>query len=275
MIDLHCHSTHSDGLFSVSALLEQALKRSISMLALTDHDTVSGVSLLQSLAKEKPLSIIPGIEISVRWRKHDIHILGLNINIKHPHIEQVILEQKLRRWQRAEAIAGSLEELGVSEPLRAAIELAGHEHLTRPHFAQVLVNAGFVKDRNQAFKQYLKRGKPAYYPCQWVSLDDAVESINTSGGIAVIAHPKKYGLTNTKLRQLIDEFTDAGGQGIEVVSGNQSRDEIKEITAFCLEYDMLASTGSDFHGGPEKKIRLGGQPKLPDDLKPIWSVWAT
>lgn len=275
MIDLHCHSTYSDGLLSVSSLLDQALARSVSMLALTDHDTVAGVLELQSLANNTPLMVVPGIELSVRWRKYDIHIVGLQIDIQHPVIGEVISTQKLRRRQRAEDIANSLEQLGVHEPLKAAIELAGHDHLARPHFAQVLVNDGYVKDRAQAFKQYLKRGKPAYHPCQWISIEEAVEAIKASGGVAVLAHPQKYGLTQTKLRQLIEAFVSAGGEGIEVVSGFQNADGIKQIAAFCREYDMLASTGSDFHGGPETQVGLGGQQKLPENLQSVWSLWTT
>ncbi|WP_367605819.1 PHP domain-containing protein [Legionella sp. W05-934-2] len=275
MIDLHCHSTYSDGFLSVTALSQQALSRSVTMLALTDHDTVAGVSELQQITQDKPITIIPGIEISIRWNKHDIHILGLQIDIDNPLIKEVVVEQKLRRRQRANSIAESLAQLGVPDPLRAAIELAGHDHLARPHFAQVLVNAGYVKDRAQAFKRYLKRGRPAYHACQWISLAEAVHAIKGSGGIAVLAHPQKYGLTQTKLRQLIEEFKDVGGEGIEVVSGNQNIEGIKLIAAFCQEYGMLASSGSDFHGGPETQVGLGGQPKLPENIQPVWSLWTT
>ena len=152
---------------------------------------------------------------------------------------------------------------------------AVHNHLARPHFAQVLVDAGYVKDRAQAFQRYLKRGKPAYHDCQWITLADAVEAIKVSGGIAILAHPQKYGLTQTKLRALIEDFIDVGGEGIEVVSGNQSRESINQIANICREYDMLASTGSDFHGGPETQVGLGGQPRIPENLIPVWSLWKT
>ncbi len=275
MIDLHCHSTYSDGFLSVQALLDLAVSRGVSMLALTDHDTVDGVAELIHLAENKPLKPVPGIEISVRWRKYDIHIIGLQIDIHHPQIKQVVSEQKLRRKERAEAIANSLEQLGVRNPLEAAIENAGHSHLARPHFAQVLVDAGYVKDRAQAFQLYLRRGKPAYHLCQWVSLAEAVKAITESGGVATLAHPQKYGLTQTKLRELIEAFVDAGGKAIEVVSGSQDREGIKQIAAFCQEYGMLASTGSDFHGGPETRVFLGGQAKLPENLGTVWSLWTT
>jgi len=271
MIDLHCHSNFSDGLLPPHQLLEKANDAGVKILALTDHDTVEGCKLLRTL--ETSIRIINGIELSVRWKKYDIHILGLNIDIDNEAITDLINQQSESRILRARQIAECIETLGIDDVFNKACLLAGHNRIGRPHFAQLFVNEGKVKDMQSAFKRFLGRGKPAYVPTPWISITEAVEGINNAGGHAVIAHPLKYGLTNTRLNGLITEFKEAGGSGMEVVSGEMTQQEVDTLAGLCLRYELLASTGSDYHGDKISRISLGRQRKLPLNCTPVWHQW--
>jgi predicted metal-dependent phosphoesterase TrpH len=272
IIDLHCHSIFSDGLLSPEELIAKAQKHQVNCLALTDHDTMAGYQRLHDAAIGKDISVIHGIELSARWKKHDVHILGYQISLT-TEFSQLIEQQNTLRVLRAQQIGLLLENLGVKEPYRKAGELAGHSRVARPHFAQVLINEGMVKDMKSAFKRFLGRGKSAYVPTQWISIQEAIAGINNAGGQAVLAHPLKYGLTRTKLHELISDFNDSGGAGIEVISGEMTRPEINEMAALCVRFDLLASSGSDYHGDPISRVRLGCQQPLPSQCTPIWHNW--
>lgn len=273
MIDLHCHSTHSDGLLSPALLLERAKQNGITHLALTDHDTVAGVMALQQMAQDPAIQIIPGIELSVQWKKYDVHILGLNINVHAPALQAAISEQLERRVLRAQAIGKALEGCGIADAYAKTCELAGHPKVGRAHFAQLLIKAGYVRDMKAAFKTYLAKGKVAYVPVTWINLKTAVEVIQAAGGHAVIAHPLKYKLTRTKLHELLQEFKDLGGAGIEVISGDSMAEDIDKLAKLCKKFLLLASTGSDYHGEGLSRVALGRQKMLPNDCVPIWSAW--
>lgn len=273
MIDLHCHSHFSDGHLSPDALLEKAMTAGIKYLALTDHDTTAGLSLLHQAAAFKDIEIIDGIELSTRWKKYDIHILGLRIDPEHDAMIRVIEQQNTSRIQRALEISLRLLDCGVENAYEKACDVAGHTRVGRPHFAQVLVNEQIVSDFAQAFKSYLIRGRRAYVPTEWISVEEAVDCIHKSHGFAVIAHPLKYKLTRSKLYELMTWFKSVGGDGIEVVSGASSSYEVKELAGICQRFDLFASSGSDFHG-EGSQISLGRQQALPLNCTPIWEQWA-
>lgn len=274
MIDLHCHSTYSDGRHSPEELILKAQANGLQCLALTDHDTTSGLDDLHAAGKRlaADITLINGIELSVGWRTHVIHILGLNLK-NYQRLDAVINQQNENRIHRAEQISHALGACGVEDAYDKARELAGHERVGRPHFAQVLVNEKKARDFQGAFRQYLGRGRQAYVPTAWMSAEEAVAAIHDAEGLAVIAHPLKYGLTRTKLHELIRLFKDAGGDGIEVVSGEMTPVQIQEIAGLCLRFDLLASSGSDFHGDALSRISLGRQAQLPVNCKPIWHDW--
>jgi len=271
--DLHCHSYFSDGILSPEALLQKALEAKIDLLALTDHDTIDGVERLRDAARQHPITIIDGVELSVRWKMHDIHVLGLNLDRTHPTLLALLLKQNTQRIERAKLIAKRLEETGVQSIFQKACDIAGHERVGRPHLAQVLINEGVVKDMSTAFKKYLGRGKLAYVPTTWLSIDEAVTGILQSGGWAVIAHPLKYKLTRSKLHGLIGDFKRSGGQGIEVVAGEINKTQIDEMAGLCIRFDLLASTGSDYHNESYSRVKLGQQFLLPSNCQPIWEKW--
>lgn len=271
MIDLHCHSTFSDGSFSPEELIEKAQKNQIKCLSLTDHDTVSAYPRLHQAAQNTGIQIVQGIEFSTRWKKYDIHILGYQLNLSD-ELTETIERQSASRIARAQQIGASLETMGVERAYEKACALAGHERVGRPHFAAVLLQEGRVRDMQAAFRQFLGRGRGAYVPTPWISLREAVAAIAKAGGQAVVAHPLKYGLTRTKLHELIIEFKDAGGAGIEVVSGEMTVSQISDVAALCLRFDLLASSGSDYHGDSSRTY-LGRQQQLPAFCTPIWHDW--
>lgn len=272
MIDLHCHSVFSDGALTPEELLQRAQFKQIKCLSLTDHDTIEAYQRLNEAALDSGVTIINGIELSVRWKKYDIHILGYQI--KHtPELFSLLERQTNSRILRAEQIGDALESYGIENAYVKACELAGHKRAARPHFAKVIVNEGKARDMQAAFKQYLVRGRKAYIPTPWISIEEAVSGINNAGGQAVIAHPLKYGLTRTKLHELIIEFKEVGGAGLEVVSGDMNTTEIKEMAGMCIRFDLLASSGSDFHSDAVSRVALGSQQKLPTICTPIWHNW--
>lgn len=272
MIDLHCHSINSDGMHTPAELIAKAQAQQLRVLSLTDHDTVAGYGALTAAAGDFGITIINGIELSTRWKKHDIHILGYQLN--HTQVLFDMIEQQNNsRIERAQEIGVALQQLGVDDAYAKACDLAGHKRVGRPHFAKVLINEGKTRDMKSAFKQYLGRGRGAYVPTPWASVADAVACIIACGGQAVIAHPLKYGLTRSKLHELINDFKDAGGVGIEVVSGEMTVTEVKEMAATSMRFKLLASSGSDFHGDAVSRIGLGRQRQLPELCTPIWHDW--
>lgn len=272
MIDLHCHSYFSDGALSPEELIKKALDQQLQCLSLTDHDTVEGYARLESAAATTPIKIINGIEFSTRWKKYDIHILGYRIH-HTPDLLNLIQRQSERRIERARQIGEALGLSGVMDSFEKACELAGHQRVGRPHFAKVLINEGKTRDMKSAFSQFLAKGKSAYVPTSWISVQEAVEGIVKSGGQAVIAHPLKYGLTRSKLHELINEFKEAGGEGLEVVSGEMTVSDIREMAGCCLKFNLLASSGSDYHGDTLSRINLGRQRQLPEHCVPVWHQW--
>lgn len=276
MIDLHCHSYFSDGLHSPELLLKKALSAGVRMLALTDHDTMAGLKRLRKAAAVESAApvIISGIELSTRWKKQDIHIIGLQVSEHESGLEALIQQQQKRRKLRSFAIAERLQAvLGLSDVYQKACDVAGHEWLARPHFAQVLINEGVTQDIQSGFKRYLGRGRPAYIETNWVGVEEAVSAIIKAGGHAVIAHPLKYDLSQTKLNTLITLFKAAGGAALEVVSGDTTRAQSEMLAGFCQRYDLLASSGSDFHGDLISRTPLGAQPQLPLNCTPLWQPW--
>ncbi|RMX03224.1 PHP domain-containing protein [Legionella jordanis] len=273
MIDLHCHSHFSDGKLSPEALLNKAIQSNVQILALTDHDTINGLESLHKAAIDSSVTIINGIELSARWKKHDVHVLGLNINHQDVDLDALIQQQNQNRINRALQIGEQMKFCGVEQAYSKACELAGHERVGRPHFAQVLVNEGVVKDFDSAFKRFLGRGRPAYVRTTWLTLAEAVSGIKKANGEAVLAHPLKYGLTKTKLHELITDFKEVGGNGLEVISGEMTALQINDMAGLCQRFQMLASTGSDYHGDALSRVSLGRQQQLPLNCTPIWRQW--
>lgn len=270
-VDLHCHTTASDGLLSPHDILQRAFENKLDILAITDHDTLDGYFEAKAyLDKTKlPLKLIPGVEISCRWREFEIHILGLNVNPDHPPFQELIAGQKQRRIQRAEKIAAILEKRGFDKPLERTQALAGSGALTRAHFALYLVEQGVATTQGEVFKHYLAKGKTGYVDFEWPSLQTVVQSIQAAGGKAVIAHPMRYNFTSRRTRKLIQEFKSYQGIGLEVAISQQTTRERYTLTQWAQEFNLEASCGSDFHR-PSTWRDLGKNLDLSKNLVPIW-----
>ena len=272
-IDLHCHSTNSDGAFKVKELLDMALKNGGKYLALTDHDTLSGIPEARIYAKEIGLNFIPGVEISVTWNHSLVHIIGLNINEKDQTLIDNLQHLQNGRITRGQKIAEKLAKLGIPDALNGAMKYCSDpKALSRTHFLRFLTENGYAKS-NRAFDKYLAPGKPAYVAHEWASLENAVKWITASGGTAVIAHPCRYKFTRTKLLKLINDFKSYGGVGIEVVSSSHSLDDALHIAHIAKESNLFASIGSDFHNITNNFARahVGVNYPLPPNCTPIYS----
>lgn len=273
-IDLHSHTTASDGRFEPNQLIDRALEFNINVLAITDHDTVDGLSPAHAYieAGQYPIILINGIEFSTVWQNKDIHIVGLNIDSKNVALTALIEKQKQHRIYRAELIAERLAKAtrpGVLEEVQA---IAGHAPITRAHFAKWLVDEGYVKSMQQVFKKYLTRNNPGYVPPTWCSMADAIEAIHAAGGQAVLAHPGRYDLTAKWLKRLISAFVEAGGDAMEVAQPQQAPQEKRTLGDYAIQYNLLASQGSDFHY-PSPWMELGRNLWLPAGVEPVWKDW--
>ena len=277
--DLHCHSTVSDGLLSPTELVARAAWRDVKVLALTDHDDISGLDEARAAALQRGMQFINGVEISVSWRAHTLHIIGLQIDPASEPLMEGLRSIRTGRGARAKLMAESLAKSGIGGALEGAYRYAGNPGIIgRTHFARFLVESGHCKDVRSVFKNYLVKGKPGYVPHQWASLPDAIEWICGSGGVAVLAHPGRYTsgrkpMGQKTLRELLREFSDLGGQGIEVVCGSHTPEQYAEFARYAQEFDLLASCGSDFHGPGESYRDLGHLPDFPLECRPVWQAW--
>lgn len=270
MIDLHTHSTASDGSYTPAELISRASEAGITQLALTDHDTVSGLAEARSASIEQGISLIPGIELSARWGTQTLHIVGLGIDPSGDSLRKAITQTQQTRIDRGRTIGKKLEQTGVHNAYLHTCQLAGSELIGRAHFARYLVSLGLAKDFNQVFKRYMVRGKPGYAPAHWMEMDQAVAQIHGSGGIAVLAHPMRYNLGGSKRRKVVEAFAMAGGEAIEVVAGRTNAAEIEIVARLAFEFNLLASVGSDFHGPDKPWVQLGKLPRLPSNCQPVW-----
>jgi len=260
-IDLHCHSTASDGLLKPEELVARAASNGVEILALTDHDGVSGLADARSKAESEGVRFVDGVEISVTWEGSTVHIVGLQIDPEDPVLRSGLESIREGRARRAEKMGDALEAAGIPSLI------------SRSHFARHLVKTGRAPDVKSVFQRYLVKGKPGFVPHRWASLGDAVSWIRASGGIAVVAHPGRYNFSKPELHAFLAEFRDCGGVGIEVVTGSHSPEQYCEFARIAREFGFAASRGSDYHGKGESRADLGALPQLPDDLKPVWHDW--
>lgn len=272
IFDLHCHTHFSDGILSPEAVIARAKERGVTVLAITDHDTIAALGIAQKAALDAGITLISGIEFSSQWGKGGVHILGLGIDVNSPALIAAVKFQEQARNARALAIADRLSKAGFPGALSGAQEIAGNATLGRPHFAQYLVAVGAVKNINAAFKKYLGAGKPADVKYQWPLMDQVIAWIHAAGGVAVLAHPAKYELTRTKMCALVDSFVAAGGDALEVISGLQPMALTEDLLRIANERSLHASCGSDFHIPDQPWQELGSFGRLPAHAKPVWEL---
>ncbi|QDF68565.1 PHP domain-containing protein [Shewanella sp. SNU WT4] len=271
VVDLHSHTTASDGRLTPAQLVQRAAEKGVHMLAITDHDSVAAMipAHAANQALEQPLTLINGAEISTRWYSYDIHVVALNIDIHNPQLQDFLDNQAVLRDQRAQEIGVRLAKVGIEGAYDAAKAFADGAVISRGHFARFLIEKGYATDNAGVFKKYLAKGKTGYVPNNWGDMASAIDIIHQAGGLAVLAHPSAYQLSGKWLRRLVTEFKDAGGDAMEVVLGQQNLDDRANLVALSHKHELLTSVGSDFHfvGG---WVELGRNLFLPAGLNWVW-----
>ena len=283
-IDLHLHSTASDGRLAPRELVALLAQRGVKVFALTDHDTVAGLPEAAAAAAEHGLHLLPGAELSAEWLGRTIHVVGLGIQPEAPTLVAMLERLAGCRAARATLIAARLDRAGA--PGTAALEQAlaavggpspgstGLARVTRTHLARALVALGAAPDLDAAFTRWLGQRGRAYVPAGWPSLDEVTAAIVAAGGAPVLAHPLRYTLSSGQRRRLAQEFKAAGGAALEVVVGGHAATQVEAATGLALRAGLAGSIGSDFHD-PAFPWNLPGRlAKLPEAVAPVWTRWA-
>lgn len=269
--DLHTHSTASDGTLPPEELLSRAAERGVELLSLTDHDTVAGIDLLKGHPLLDTVRLMSGVELTASWSGRMVHIVGLNIDTQSAQLRRYLEGLERLRNERAEKICQRLVKAGVpdNELLARAKKIAGGGSIGRPHFAQVLVEAGVVNNAQAAFKNYLGAGKTGDVKMQWPTFNEAIDVIRRAGGEAVLAHPTKYKMTFTKIRTLVTDFVQAGGAAIEVSYTGITPNHQADLERLAAQKEILVSAGSDFHSPGQSWTDVGKFPAVKDPERHI------
>jgi len=273
--DLHCHSTRSDGLLSPAAVVRRAASRGVDVLALTDHDEISGLAEATQAAREVGIDFVAGSELSVNWQDLTVHVVALNIDPEDAPLSSGLESIRIGRTGRAKRIGASLAAAGIPGAYEGAMKYVTSEQLvSRTHFARYLVEAGYTRDVKDVFRNYLVPGKPGYVEHEWTTLPQAIGWIHGAGGVAVLAHPGRYKVDGSAgMRKLLGDFKDAGGDALEVLSPSHTNAQVAEFATHARVHGFAASTGSDYHGPGESTLDLGDLPPLPAGVEPVWKRW--
>jgi hypothetical protein len=276
-IDLHTHSNISDGTLTPELLVQAAIEKSIHTLALTDHDSMDGLIQAEQFAKNQPIQIISGVEISSQWsrpetkKSYGVHIVALNMQNPEP-LQQLLTQQKKIRAERAKQICDLLIPL-IHQDIYAEVvaKVDGEpDRITRTHIAKTLVEKGFVQRAQQAFDKYIKEGKNAYVKFDGLGLAETIQVIHESQGFAVLAHPTRYDLSATNTRYLIEIFAQYGGDAVELPPAMEPASTRQMVDRMIAEYGLKVSVGSDFHGDNMPWIKLGNIPRVKEGQVGIW-----
>lgn len=257
MVDLHTHSSESDGTLTPEELVAYAREIGLLALALTDHDTVSGLDRAEKAARKVGIRFIPGIEIEVAYQGGEFHLLGLGISGWRGRFQETLKSLQEERTLRNRAILSRMKESGVAVEYSEVEDLAGGDIVGRPHFARLLVAKGIVKNIEDAFSRYLRPGMPYYVAKRALALEEATGLIHMAGGTAVIAHPLSLYLGWKVLPERIKAFQDAGVDGLEAYHSNATLKECRRLEGIAAELGLLVTAGSDFHGTHIPSRKLG------------------
>ena len=271
--DLHCHSVVSDGTLTPEVLAARAKANGVQLWALTDHDEIGGQARAMAAAKAEGMKYLTGVEISITFAGKTVHIVGLGFDHTNEALVQGLRNTRGGRAERAKEMSDGLAKVGIHGAFEGALKYAGnHELISRTHFARFLVETGVCKDTSEVFRKYLTDNKPGFVPHRWASLENAVKWITQAGGVAVIAHPARYGFTANEEYALFTEFKNHGGRAVEVITGSHSSADALRYADTALEFELAASRGSDFHSPDESHTDLGTLPWLPGQLTPVWEL---
>ena len=270
-IDLHVHSTASDGTLTPSEVVDHAIEVGLSAFALTDHDTIRGVATAKERAAwhkahGHAIEVYSGVEISAAYKNRDIHILGLLVNENDEILDRVLNSFLENRNRRNERMLEKFAEFGIELTMEDLTADAPSSVITRAHFATALMKKGLVSSVQEAFEKYVGDNGPCYIPREYMSPEQAISSIRKAGGVPVLAHPLLYNLPHDELYALVERLKSIGLKGIEVYySNNRGQDEVN-VKALANHFGLIATGGSDFHGSVKPAIELGtgkGNLKIP------------
>lgn len=255
------------------ALAQRAVDCGVELWALTDHDEIGGQQRAIRAAHALGLDVLTGVEISVTFAGKTVHIVGLGFDADNAALAAGLAATRGGRAERAREMSDELAKVGVHGAFEGALKYVGNPDLiSRTHFARFIVETGRCANTHEVFSRYLAEGKPGYVPHRWAGLGDAVRWITQADGVAVIAHPARYGFGPTEEYALFTEFMAHGGRGVEVMTGSHSQADRLKYADVALEFDLLASRGSDFHGPGESHCEMGSLPPLGARLTPVWEA---
>jgi hypothetical protein len=268
-IDLHIHTTSSDGSFPPREIVEKALDADLAAIAITDHDTTSGILEAINAGAELGLEIVPGIEFSVNHGERSFHMLGYFIDPDNASLNERLKEVRRFREERNPRIIAKLNELGMEIAIEEALAKTSGDTLGRPHIAAVLLEKGYVKNTQEAFDKYLANGAAAYVERDRMTSLEAIELLKGAGGVAVLAHPGIYRLSDSELDEAVSGLADAGLQGIEVIYPEHTREMEGKYYEIAGRYGLAVTGGTDFHGEIKPDIKLGsgfGPTRVPYEI---------
>lgn len=240
-VDLHAHSTASDGEMSPAELVRFALERGLTTMALTDHDTCAGIDAALLAAQNTPLTVIPGVELSCDVSQTEVHVLGYFIDWHDEYFESMLVKFRDGRFGRAEKMVKKLNALGMNISFERVKQIAGDASIGRPHVAQVLLESGHIENVTEAFDKYIGRNGPAYVERFRLNPEDAVSLILRAGGVPVLAHPRE-------VTEWVFPLVKSGLVGLEVNYGMYDDLTKQELHRLARQYGLIATGGSDFHG---------------------------
>ncbi len=266
-VDLHLHTTASDGVLSPSGVVRYAKAKGLQAIAITDHDTIEGCEEGLSEGERIGFEVIPGIEISAEYSSGSMHILGFFLDIHHPLLNERLEYLQKARAERNPKMVARLNQLGIEVTYEEVLKASGGGQVGRPHFANVLLEKKVVKSFQEAFDRFLKKGAPAYVDKLRFTSKEALHFINEAGGVAVLAHPNTLGVNGySELEKLIVRLADEGLKGIEVYYPEHSAVEVAQYKTLADRYSLVSTGGTDYHGIEKNELDIGvgrGEMKLP------------
>ena len=257
IIDLHNHSYYSDGVLSPREVVTLAKEKGCDVFALTDHDTTNGLIEAQHQADKVGLKLVHGVEVSAMWGNMTVHIVGLGVDIENQALQAGLKQHQAFRQVRASKMARGLGGAGIFNAMEKTQAIAKTDMITRTHFAQMLIQEGVCKDMKSVFKRFLTGKKPGGVGGQWAGYDAVISWIHAAGGKAVLAHPFRYRMTHTKIKRMMADLAEAGLDGVEVVTFHSTNEEIALMKRWADAYNLLYSSGSDYHGWPNQRVEIG------------------
>jgi len=259
-IDLHMHSTYSDGTFSPEELVEKGKQTGLFAMALTDHDTIKGLSDFHKAGEKYDIKTISGIEFAALYGQvspREIHMIGLGFDESNPLWKDALVTLQKTRQERNQKMAEKLTEIGLPLTVEEVIQNAGGDIITRAHYANVLLQKGYISEKKEAFQKYISPGLPGYVERNFPSPAYCIHLIKKTGGVAILAHPTLYNMSDAQIHLLIKELIPLGLDGVEVAYSTYNHGQRILLENIAKKHHLLFSGGSDFHGENKPDIQLG------------------